>query len=86
MPNSYSDQAALRGEPSYVWRSGQDRRLNMMHEWVDFHGRILDNGCGLGTYLDALAPFSDQRFGLEVELERAVQGAGRCQRHRSSSR
>lgn len=73
MPNTYSDQAALRGEPSYVWRSGQDRRLNMMHEWVDFDGRILDNGCGLGTYLDALAPFSSQRFGLEVELARAVQ-------------
>jgi SAM-dependent methyltransferase len=26
----------------------------------------------LGTYLDALAPYSNQRFGLEVELERAV--------------
>ena len=72
MPDSYSNHAALRGEPGYVWRSGQERRLNMMHEWVDLHGRILDNGCGLGTYLDALAPFSSQRFGLEVEPERAI--------------
>jgi len=72
MPGTYSDQAALRGEPSYVWRSGQERRLNMMREWVDLHGRILDNGCGLGTFLDNLAPYSDQRFGLEIERERAV--------------
>jgi len=72
MSNSHSQKAALRGEPSYVWRSGQERRLDKMREWVDLHGRILDDGCGLGTYLDALAPFSRQRFGLEVELERAV--------------
>lgn len=72
MSGTYSNQAALRGEPSYVWRSGQERRLNLMHEWVDLHGRILDNGCGLGTYLSALAPFSNQRFGLEVEQERAI--------------
>ena len=72
MSNNHSKKAALRGEPSYVWRSGQDRRLHMMREWADLHGRILDNGCGLGTYLDALAPFSRQRFGLEIEPERAV--------------
>jgi len=72
MSNNHSKKAALRGEPSYVWRSGQDRRLHMMREWADLHGRILENGCGLGTYLDALAPFSRQRFGLEIEPERAV--------------
>ena len=72
MTHRHSQEAALRGEPGYVWRSGQERRLGMMREWVDLHGRILDDGCGLGTYLDALAPFSQQRFGLEVELERAV--------------
>jgi SAM-dependent methyltransferase len=72
MSDTHSEQAALRGEPSYVWRSGQERRLNMIREWVDLHGRILDNGCGLGTYLEALSPYSQQWFGLEVELERAV--------------
>ena len=71
MSAGHSDKAALRGEPGYVWRSGQERRLDMMRDWVDLHGRILDNGCGLGTYLDALSPFSKQRFGLEVERERA---------------
>lgn len=67
----YSDKAALRGEPGYVWRSGQERRLKMIQQWVDLSDAvILDNGCGLGTYLDAFAPFSPHRFGLELEMER----------------
>lgn len=70
---AYSDQAALRGEPGYVWRSGQARRLAMIRRWVDLTGRILDDGCGLGTYLAAFAPYSNHRFGLEVERNRAVQ-------------
>ena len=71
---THSDKAALRGEPGYVWRSGQERRLGMIQRWVNLNGAlILDNGCGLGTYLDAFAPFSDHRFGLEVELDRASQ-------------
>jgi len=72
MPDNHSEKAALRGEPSYVWRSGQQRRLDKMLRWADLDGRILDNGCGLGAYLNAMAPFSDQRFGLELELDRAV--------------
>jgi SAM-dependent methyltransferase len=72
MSTGHSDKAALRGEPGYVWRSGQERRLGMMREWADLNGRILDNGCGLGTYLDALSPYTMQRFGLEIEHERAV--------------
>ncbi|MCP4422232.1 MAG: class I SAM-dependent methyltransferase [Chloroflexi bacterium] len=68
----YSDKAALRGEPGYVWRSGQERRLKMIQQWVNLTDAvILDNGCGLGTYLDAFAPFSSHRFGLELELDRA---------------
>jgi SAM-dependent methyltransferase len=45
----------------------------MIREWADLSGHILDDGCGLGTYLDALAPFTPHRFGLEVELDRAIQ-------------
>ena len=44
----------------------------MIREWADLSGYILDDGCGLGTYLDALEPFTPHRFGLEVELDRAV--------------
>lgn len=67
----HSEKAALRGEPGYVWRSGQDRRLSMILQHAQVTGRILDNGCGLGTYLKALAPYGDRRFGLEVEMDRA---------------
>jgi SAM-dependent methyltransferase len=72
MANSYSDKAALRGEPGYVWRSGQERRLAMIRRWVDLENAvILDNGCGLGTYLEAFATYSPHRFGLELEHDRA---------------
>lgn len=71
---TYSTKAASRGEPSYVWRSGQERRLDMIRKWVDLDGVILDNGCGLGAYLTAFGRNqSNQRFGLEVEHERAVE-------------
>ena len=72
MTDRHSDKAALRGEPGYVWRSGQDRRLAMIRQWTDLRGRVLDNGCGMGTYLRAFAPYCRHRFGLEVEHERAT--------------
>jgi len=65
-------KSATRGEPGYVWRSGQERRLQLIQRWIDLCGRILDNGCGLGTYLKAFEPFSSQRYGLEVEHDRAI--------------
>ena len=68
----YSDKAALRGEPGYVWRSGQARRLDMIQEWVDLNDAVIfDDGCGLGTYLDAFSSFSSHLFGLELERDRA---------------
>jgi len=71
---THSEKAALRGEPGYVWRSGQERRLAMIRQWVALDGAvILDDGCGLGQYLAHFAPFSQRRFGLEVEHDRAVQ-------------
>lgn len=75
---THSDKAALRGEPGYVWRSGQERRLAMIRRWADLSGRILDDGCGLGTYLDAFAPYSDCRIGVEIEWERALQARERA--------
>jgi SAM-dependent methyltransferase len=74
---SHSEQAATRGEPGYVWRSGQERRLAMVRHWVDLSAWVLDNGCGLGTWLEALQPFSRHRFGLELETQRAVQALPR---------
>lgn len=73
MSKAHSDLAALRGEPGYVWRFGQERRFGMIQQWVNLTGAtILDNGCGLGTYLDAFGRFDNLRFGLEIEVERAA--------------
>ncbi|RMG97193.1 MAG: class I SAM-dependent methyltransferase [Chloroflexi bacterium] len=73
MSQTHSPKAALRGEPGYVWRSGQERRLRMIRQWIHLENAlILDNGCGLGTYLDHFAPFTPYRFGLEIEFDRAV--------------
>ena len=68
-----SAQAAERGEPSYVWREGQQRRLNMVQAAAEerIEGNILENGCGLGLYLEHLAPFGGWLVGLEYDLERA---------------
>jgi SAM-dependent methyltransferase len=77
---NYSDKAAERGEPGYVWRSGQDRRLAMIRRWTDLSGRILDNGAGLGTYLEACGQVNPDslRIGLEVEFDRAVEALARA--------
>ena len=77
---THSDKAAQRGEPGYVWRSGQERRLEMIRHWSDLRGRILDNGTGLGTYLEAIGRVNPDsvRVGLEIEHERAVAALARA--------
>ena len=70
-----SDKAALRGEPSYVWRAGQQRRLEMIlcAAGERIHGTVLDNGCGVGMYVCHLQQASNgQVFGLEYEYERLL--------------
>src|SRR5450631_2445785 len=45
-----SELAAQRGEPSYVWRSGQERRLAMVARYARLDSAfILVDGCGVGT-------------------------------------
>ena len=63
------EKAALRGEPSYVWRAGQERRLNMILSAAGerIKGRLLENGCGIGMYLKHLAPHAGTIIGLEVD-------------------
>jgi SAM-dependent methyltransferase len=75
MPTFTSSKAALRGEPSYVWRAGQERRLQMILKYAGdcLPGWVLDDGCGVGMYLDHLAPFARGVVGLDYEHERAVE-------------
>jgi SAM-dependent methyltransferase len=69
------EKAALRGEPSYVWRSGQERRLAMIVEAAEerLHGLVLENGCGVGMYVQHLAALGSRVIGLEYDFERAAQ-------------
>lgn len=69
------EKAALRGEPSYVWRDGQQRRLNLTLEAVDgeVDGWVLVDGCGVGMYLDKLAPHAAAVVGLDIEFDRLIQ-------------
>lgn len=68
-------KAALRGEPSYVWRSGQERRLQMILDAAGerIHGRVLENGCGVGMYVEKLNAHGGEVIGLEFDFERAVE-------------
>lgn len=66
-------KAALRGEPSYVWRAGQQRRMDMILKAASgrLAGLVLENGCGVGMYVQKLSSFGGQVIGLEFDLERA---------------
>ena len=68
-------KAAVLGEPSYVWRAGQDRRWQMIQTAAGerMAGRVLDNGCGVGLYLLPLAKHARQAVGVEYDFERAAQ-------------
>jgi SAM-dependent methyltransferase len=67
------DKAALRGEPSYVWRAGQQRRLEMILRAAGdrIQGCILEDGCGVGMYVEHLSPYGGTVIGLEYDFERA---------------
>jgi SAM-dependent methyltransferase len=73
------EKAALRGEPSYVWRAGQQRRLEMILDAAGgrINGPILENGCGVGMYVQHLAQHAGRVVGLEYDFERAAEAARR---------
>jgi SAM-dependent methyltransferase len=68
-------KAAERGNPSFVWRSGQDRRLRMILDAAGSRaeGRVLVDGCGVGMYLSRLRSVASQAAGLDIEFERCLE-------------
>lgn len=65
-----SDRTALRGNPSFVWRAGQERRLQMILDWTPKPlRRALVNGCGVGLYLRALQNSVPEVHGMDIEGE-----------------
>ena len=75
-------KAALRGEPSYVWRAGQQRRLDMIVHAAGSRitGRVLEDGCGVGMYVEKLAGLGAQVTGLEYDFERTRDARARSDR------
>jgi SAM-dependent methyltransferase len=70
----HDDLAAQRGVPSLVWRAGQQRRFEMILRWGLPSGssrvaRVLEEGCGIGTYIRALLPYAGEVCGIDVEPE-----------------
>jgi SAM-dependent methyltransferase len=72
-------KAAVFGEPSYVWRDGQERRLRLIREGAGplASGRVLDDGCGVGVYLERLAAQSMRTHGVEFDFARSAEAARR---------
>ena len=64
------------GNPSFVWRFGQDRRLDLIRRYAPLEGaRILDIGCGLGVYVRKFREFSDEVCGIDIDAKRLREGA-----------
>lgn len=69
------DKAITLGHPSYVWRFGQDRRLNMIREYLPLAGaQVLDIGCGIGTYVAKFRALDARAFGVDVDEDKLVHG------------
>ena len=70
-----SSKAAVRGEPSYVWRTGQERRFGLICQAAGnkINGCVLEDGCGVGEYLAHLANHAKHAVGLDYEFERTLE-------------
>lgn len=79
--NVTGERAARRGNPSFVWRAGQDRRLEMIRRWGRSGGLAtsrplacaLVNGCGVGMYVRGLMPYASRVCGIDIEREHLSQ-------------
>jgi SAM-dependent methyltransferase len=69
------DQVVL-GNPSFVWRFGQERRLEMLRRYLPLeNARLLDIGCGLGAYVRRFSDFTTKAYGLDIDPARCARGA-----------
>ncbi len=74
-----SELAASRGEPSYVWRSGQERRLRMVANFAPLqHALILEAGCGIGSYSEQfLKRYAARVEAFDIEADRVAEAQQR---------
>lgn len=65
------DKAIKLGHPSYVWRFGQDRRLDLIRRHVRLQSaRILDIGCGIGAYVEKFSALESHAFGVDIDVDK----------------
>jgi SAM-dependent methyltransferase len=70
------DKAITLGHPSYVWRFGQDRRLDLMRRHAPLDGRrILDVGCGLGMYVRRFRALGAEVYGVDVDPDKVTEAS-----------
>ncbi len=68
-------KAAERGNPSFVWRAGQERRLAMLNAAAPLADKwVLEFGCGIGTYVREIRRYTPHVFGFDIEVERLQAG------------
>ena len=68
------DKEITLGHPSYVWGYGQQRRLSLVRRYVSLENkRILDVGCGVGTYVRAFRRFSQGVHGVDIDGEKLAE-------------
>jgi SAM-dependent methyltransferase len=69
-----SELAAHRGEPSYVWRAGQERRLKVIEKWGRlYEATILVDGCGVGTYASQIRRrYTEHVEAFDIEAARVA--------------
>jgi SAM-dependent methyltransferase len=76
MVNAPDRAEVALGNPSFVWRFGQDRRLNLIRHYVRLEdARVLDIGCGLGTYVRKFREFTPHVAGIDIDPKRLREGA-----------
>ncbi len=69
------DAAITLGHPSYVWRFGQDRRLGLIARFASLKGRrVLEIGCGIGTYVTKFEDNGAQAYGIDGAFDRVQRG------------
>jgi SAM-dependent methyltransferase len=70
------DPSITLGRPSYVWRAGQERRLDLIRRYAPLAGkRVLDAGCGVGMYVAAFRRFTEAAYGVDLDPEKVAQAA-----------
>lgn len=70
-PTTPSREQVALGNPSFVWRAGQDRRLDLIRRYVTLEGaRVLDIGCGIGTYVRKLGELTERAYGIDIDAAR----------------